>query len=131
MAWAGRRCEQAMTDHDWAARVERGAWFLAFEEDEPVGIVCSFAEPAHRGSRQLVAMWVEPAVRGSPLAGHLVEAVLALARAEGAESVFLWVADNNDRARRFYERLGFAGTGQRQPLPSNPSVGEEQMALIL
>ena len=43
----------------------------------------------------------------------------------GAGTVALWVADGNDRARRCYERLGFVPTGVRQPLPSDPAVGEE------
>lgn len=33
--------------------------------------------------------------------------------------------DGNPRARSFYERVGFSPTGQRQPLPSAPEIGEE------
>jgi ribosomal protein S18 acetylase RimI-like enzyme len=57
----------------------------------------------------------------------LVEAVCAQARRDGAVAVRLWVVDGNPRARRLYERLGFAATGRRQPLPSAPEVGEELM----
>jgi GNAT superfamily N-acetyltransferase len=77
--------------------------------------------------RHLVAMWVEPAFRGTTTATDLVEAVCRWAGERGARTVALWVADGNDRARRFYDRLGFAATGRRQPLPSNPDVGEELM----
>jgi ribosomal protein S18 acetylase RimI-like enzyme len=45
--------------------------------------------------------------------------------------VSLWVADGNDRARRFYERLGFTGTDERQPLPSDPGTTEERMERVL
>jgi hypothetical protein len=43
----------------------------------------------------------------------------------------LWVADGNTAAMRAYERAGFVPTGRRQPLPSDPAVGEEQWALAL
>jgi ribosomal protein S18 acetylase RimI-like enzyme len=42
-------------------------------------------------------------------------------------AVTLWIADGNARARRLYERLGFVSTGRRQSLPSDPSVGEEEL----
>jgi ribosomal protein S18 acetylase RimI-like enzyme len=78
-----------------------------------------------------VAMWVDPAHRGSDAATRLVEAVCRWADDDGGRVVSLWVADGNDRARRFYERLGFTGTGERQPLPSAPEVGEERFVLHL
>jgi RimJ/RimL family protein N-acetyltransferase len=37
------------------------------------------------------------------------------------------VTDNNKPARRLYERCGFTPTGERQPLPSNPALGELAM----
>jgi ribosomal protein S18 acetylase RimI-like enzyme len=127
--------EEAMPDDEWIARFERSAWFLAFDENdqngEALGLVCAFNDPAHPTGRHLVSMWVEPALRGTSIAEQLVDAVIALAREEGADHVLLWVAEDNGRARRFYERIGFVGTGERQPLPSNPSVGEERMTLPL
>ena len=35
----------------------------------------------------------------------------------------LWVTETN-KARLLYERCGFAVTAERQPLPSNPALGE-------
>ena len=77
--------------------------------------------------RHLVGMWVAPERRGSAVATQLVEAVCLAARAAGAAGVVLWVADDNTRAERFYRRLGFVETGERQPLPSNPAVGEQRL----
>ncbi len=34
------------------------------------------------------------------------------------------VTETNSRARLLYERCGFAVTAERQPLPSNPALGE-------
>ena len=61
-----------------------------------------------------MAMWVHPAIRGSGGAGNLVSAVVGWAQSEGAELVRLKVIEGNDRARHFYERMGFCPTGQRQ-----------------
>ncbi|MHB1534865.1 MAG: GNAT family N-acetyltransferase [Acidimicrobiales bacterium] len=92
-----------------------------------VGIAAGLCEDDRPLERHLVAMWVAPNHRGTLVADKLVEAVCAWAQDQDAQSVTLWVADGNARARRFYERLGFRSTGERQPLPSAPDVGEERM----
>jgi ribosomal protein S18 acetylase RimI-like enzyme len=119
--------EEAFDERDWRRRLEHGYCFLAWVDGRSVGCVAGFPEEELPGEHHLVGMWVEPARRGTPAAAELVEAVCRQACADGAGAVRLWVADGNDRARRFYERLGFARTGVRQPLPSNPSNGEELM----
>ena len=81
--------------------------------------------------RHLVGMWVAPERRGSAVAAQLVEAACRAAAAAGAVGVVLWVADDNVRAERFYRRVGFVETGERQPLPSNPAVGEQRMRRAL
>ena len=39
----------------------------------------------------------------------------------------LWVTETNAPARALYERCGFALTGERQPVPSHPSLDEVAM----
>jgi ribosomal protein S18 acetylase RimI-like enzyme len=116
--------EIAFDAGEWRSRVTRGPWWLAFDGDRPVGLVAAFPED---GDTHLVAMWVEPGARGTSAATELVETVCSHGANDGARAVRLWVADGNDRARRFYERVGFLLTGERQPLPSNPAMGEELM----
>jgi ribosomal protein S18 acetylase RimI-like enzyme len=41
--------------------------------------------------------------------------------------VHLWVTETNKHARLLYERCGFSLTAERQPLPSNPALGEVGM----
>jgi ribosomal protein S18 acetylase RimI-like enzyme len=48
-----------------------------------------------------------------------------------AASVHLWVTETNAQARALYRRRGFTLTGERQPLPSAPSLGEVAMPRIL
>jgi predicted GNAT family acetyltransferase len=76
-------------------------------------------------------MWVHPAQRGRGLAALLLDAVREWAVADGATALTLWVVDGNAAAARTYGKAGFAPTGRRQPLPSNPAVGEEQWLLGL
>ena len=118
--------EVAFDEGEWRARIGRGPWWLARVDDVPVGLVAGYRTADDDDVRHLVAMWVEPAVRGSDAAAGLVAAVCDWGLADGGRVVSLWVADGNDRARRFYERLGFEGTGHRQPLPSDPAIGEER-----
>jgi GNAT superfamily N-acetyltransferase len=123
--------EVAQSDEEWRARVESGTWFVALRGRRYVGVVAAFEDGVHGLDRHLISMWVEPAERGTSTSTALVEAVVAWARDDGARAVRLWVADGNTRARRLYERLGFVGTGHRQPLPSDPTVGEEELIRLL
>jgi ribosomal protein S18 acetylase RimI-like enzyme len=76
-------------------------------------------------------MWVRPEHRGRGAATSLVQAVASWAAADGAREVALWVADGNVAAAGLYRRAGFVPTGRRQPLPSDPAVGEEEWLLVL
>jgi ribosomal protein S18 acetylase RimI-like enzyme len=72
----------------------------------------------------LTALWVEPAARGAGLGARLIEAAADWAREQGAATVELSVTTNNDAAATLYARAGFAETGRRRPLPSDPSRTE-------
>jgi ribosomal protein S18 acetylase RimI-like enzyme len=61
----------------------------------------------------------------------LIDAVIGWARARNATSVHLWVTETNKHARMLYERCGFSLTAERQPLPSNPALGEVGMTNAL
>ena len=125
--------ELGLGEHNWRQRIESSATFLAWVDGEPVGTATGLANKAGQdhdiaGSWQLVAMWVNPQVRGTTLAGQLVEAVARHARSEGAPALTLWVTDVNARARAFYLRLGFRPTGVREPVrATEPDHTEELM----
>jgi RimJ/RimL family protein N-acetyltransferase len=123
--------EVDLDEAEWRARIGRGPWWFARADGVPGGLVAAYRTDDAPDVRHLVSMWVEPALRGSAAATALVAAVCAWAAGDGGRRVSLWCADGNDRARRFYERLRFTGTGQRQPLPSAPDVGEERLELVL
>lgn len=91
------------------------AMYLADADGELVGMAVGSREGSALHAH-LYAMWVEPAWRAHGVGSRLVQEVLAWARSWGSRWVTLGVTENNDGASRFYERLGFADTGERQPL---------------
>ena len=62
---------------------------------------------------ELSKMYVLPDQHGSGVATALMGAALAAAAESGAESVWLGVNQNNQRAQRFYTKCGFTVTGTR------------------
>jgi ribosomal protein S18 acetylase RimI-like enzyme len=60
---------------------------------------------------ELYALYVRPAWWSTGTGRALMEQVLARSAAAGYRSITLWVLRDNQRARRFYERAGFAPDG--------------------
>lgn len=128
------------TQAEWDERAASGAagsercTVLAFVSGECVGLVGGFRneEDRYHADVDLVSMWVAPEHRGNGVADALVDAILEWARDDAqADVVGLWVTRGNDRAQRFYERLGFVETGDVQPLPWDPCVDELRMVFGL
>jgi ribosomal protein S18 acetylase RimI-like enzyme len=96
----------------FAARIAAGGLFGGFVADRMQGMagfrIVDAAQLRHKGV--LGGMYVREGARGSGLAETLVRAVLAHAAAR-VEQVLLTVAADNERAIRFYERLGFVAYG--------------------
>ncbi|NBZ88546.1 GNAT family N-acetyltransferase [Rhodobacteraceae bacterium CYK-10] len=66
------------------------------------------------GEAELLTLAVDPGARRQGIGRALVAGFLAEARARGAESAFLEVAEGNAPARALYEGQGFAETGRRR-----------------
>jgi ribosomal protein S18 acetylase RimI-like enzyme len=103
--------ELARTDDDWRRWMTPGATFILFESGTARGLVAGARREDAAAVVQLMAMWVDPALRGSGAADALVSALVAWAGAEGAREVRLRVVKSNDRARRLYERHAFRTIG--------------------
>jgi len=121
--------EAPFTEQQWRARFAvRAVTFFAFAADladgEPAGLAGVYVED---GAADLVSMWVRPAARGHGVGEALVQGAADWARARDYDTLYLWVTESNMAARGLYERCGFAITGERQPLPSDPSLTEIRM----
>ena len=122
--------ELQFDDEVWRTRLERAATFFAVDDDGTfVGTVTGIGDRHEPGGREVVAMWVDPEWRGRGVGGALMDAVVEWARAEGAASIALWVADGNDAARRLYERRGFVDTGERDVIREGLGEGRLRLAL--
>jgi ribosomal protein S18 acetylase RimI-like enzyme len=144
-------CEAARGEEHWRGRSSGGGMFLAYltevsqfsasqssasqssasqasaiQAREPAGLAGGYqVDPV---TVELVSMYVRPRGRGRGVGEALVAAVVGWAAARRATSVHLWVTETNAPARALYQRCGFALTGERQPLPSDPALSEVAMA---
>jgi ribosomal protein S18 acetylase RimI-like enzyme len=123
--------EAVRPEQHWRDRAARGSNFLAYLPEvstvEPVGLAAGYLETPHIA--ELVSMWVSPQARGRNVGEALIARVAEWANAQAGVTVLhLWVTEANKPARRLYERCGFTLTGERQPLPSDPSMAEVAMS---
>lgn len=119
----------ADTDEQWRDRAAaRGpaTYLLAFADQAAVGMVGGVVSAA--GEFNLIAMWVEPAHRGSGAAAALVEAMKAHALAQGHRRVVLDVSPDNQRAAAFYLKRGFRFLPHWESLESHPHIQLQKMA---
>lgn len=118
--------EAAEPEAHWRAWLGKCAWFGGFDDEAAVALVCGW--PA-LPDWSLFSMWVAPEARGNGLAGRLAGEVRAAAEVAGARSVGLQVFEDNHRARRIYERLGYVATGVWEDIEGNGR--RERMRLVL
>jgi GNAT superfamily N-acetyltransferase len=92
-------------------------WTRALEEEEPTfvadddGRVVGFVSLR---ACELRAIYALPETWGSGAGPALMRAAVEQLREEGCAEAFLWVLEDNPRARRFYEREGWDIDGARK-----------------
>ncbi len=96
----------------YVQRLRRYALFGGFIGDELCGFVGFYPltnpKISHKGL--MWGMYVTEAARGTGLAEAMVEAVVDYAR-DKVEQILLSVIEDNERAKRFYEKMGFEPYG--------------------
>jgi ribosomal protein S18 acetylase RimI-like enzyme len=123
--------EAAFAEEHWRGRFGHDSvTFFAYlpDVDEPAGLAGVYLPD---GEAHLVSMWVRPSARGHAVGEALVGASVDWVKARDLDALTLWVTESNGAARRLYERCGFAPTGERQPLPSDPTLPEILMRRAL
>jgi GNAT superfamily N-acetyltransferase len=114
----------------WEERVaesefgEHGVVFVAVDDGRSVGMSGGFFVDGTHEVAMLWGMWVDPLARRSGLGHGLVDAAADWARDSGAGRLRLAVTDCRESkpAAALYRKLGFANTGEREPLDWNPSL---------
>ena len=112
--------ERAHGEVEWVGWIEgwsgsRNVLFVAEDGERWVGMAVG-SRAGDEPDAHLYGMWVEPSRRSSGIGASLVEQVLGWARARDVRSVIHGVTETNAGAAAFYEQLGFADTGERDPL---------------
>jgi ribosomal protein S18 acetylase RimI-like enzyme len=104
----------------WARAAEDAGnvTIVAVDDDRWVGMIVGRLLAAD--TAWLEALWVDPQARRRRLGERLIEAVADWARERGAVRLDLSVTEGNAAARALYAHAGFAPTGRRRPLPSDP-----------
>lgn len=115
------------SDAQWQERASPGGteFWLAFEGHKPIGMIGATVSGANRYN--LIAIWVEPAARGSGAAARLIEAVKSRAVERGYDRVYLDVAPENARASHLYLKQGFSFMDEWEPLESHPHITVQTM----
>jgi len=80
--------------------------------------------PSGAVAAELYAIYVQPAYWGGQAGWQLLTEIVSRAAAQRYASLSLWVLETNRHARRFYERAGFAVTGESQVLDDLGGVTE-------
>ena len=105
--------EIAFTESKWRERASSGAegkgsiCIIAVDGDQGVGIAGGITHRDDARVSQLVSMWVHADHRGTDVAARLVAQVEVWAFDRGSERIVCGVTPGNDRAARFYQRMGF------------------------
>jgi len=129
--------EASFTEEQWRGRIsDRSVTYLAYlpgrpdqpENPEPAGLAGAYVAD---GVANVVSMWVRPSARGNGVGEALIGATADWAKARDHAALVLWVTESNSPARKLYDRCGFAPTGDRQPLPSDPTLAEVRMRRLL
>jgi len=79
---------------------------------------------------EILSIAIAPGHRGRGLSRHLLLTHLGHLAGRGVRTVFLEVEENNQPARRLYERAGFGVTGRRERYYQQPG-GEQLNALLM
>ena len=124
--------ETALTHGEatWRERGARGtgpdtAAFAAIAEDGRwIGFMGGML---HEGMATLIGVYVTPDYRGDIGVADALLAAVEHWAAQRGESLRLHVHENNDRARRYYEKRGFTATGREFPYILNNDELEHEM----
>ncbi|WP_377288675.1 GNAT family N-acetyltransferase [Rhizobium sp. SG2393] len=102
-----------LSEPDWKQRLADPV-FIAFQRDEPVGIMGVLLQRAKKMAHRatIIMVYVRKALRGTDVARDILSAVVAHARQDGVRQLELTVSAENPAAIRFYTREGFMTVGR-------------------
>ncbi len=99
----------------WASNIDSQDWktLVCVDNGRIVGTssFCKSRFEQFQDWGEVISIYLLPGYIGKGYGKILMEATLSELKMQGYENVFLWVLEENIRARGFYERFGFLLTG--------------------
>ena len=84
--------------------------------------VCKFSSPDLAAWGELVSLYARPGCWGQGYGSAVMEEVLRRLQTAGYPGCFLYVLQENERARRFYEKHGFSWDGHSLEVALTPNA---------
>lgn len=113
---SGQRTDAQILEQDLAAKPEAMLLTLRDEADGPL-LGCAWLEPATEGAWYLGMLTVRPDLQDRKLGRIMLEAAENKAKALGAQRIIMTVVQIRDTLIAWYERRGYAPTGETRPFP--------------
>lgn len=104
-----------------------GSYAVLAANPDPVGFVLARLTV---GEGEILSIGVLPSERGKGTARALLSAVTQRMAPQGAEMLFLEVAETNHAARALYDGFGFVPVGRRKNYYDNPD-GTKDDAIVM
>ncbi|MET0902142.1 MAG: GNAT family N-acetyltransferase [Acidimicrobiales bacterium] len=122
----------AMWEHwlgdDW----DRGRRaFVARLTGDTIGVVLTGPDPEDPPVGHLARLYVDPGQWGRGIGRRLYVAAIDQLHRDGFTAATLWTLEANERARSWYERLGWRTTGRRKPVYEPAGIDDVQYRLEL
>jgi ribosomal protein S18 acetylase RimI-like enzyme len=112
----GQRTDPATLARDLAAQPDAMLLTLRDDPDAPI-VGCVWLEPDTDDAWYLGMLTVRPDLQAAQLGRGLLEAAEAEAQARGARRIRMTVVNVRDTLVAWYERRGYALTGETKPFP--------------
>lgn len=105
---------ESIPEGQWVTNLDDPAWktLVCIEDSMIVGTssFCGSRLQHFDGWGEVISIYLLPDHMGKGYGKRLMKSVIAELKKLGYEDVFLWVLEENERARRFYENFGFVPT---------------------
>ncbi len=98
----------------WVPNLDKQGWgnLVCIDNGKMIGTssFCKSRFEQFQGWGEIVSIYLLPDYIGKGYGKILMDAVLSELKRQGYEDVFLWVLEENVKARNFYEKYGFLPT---------------------
>lgn len=98
----------------WVQNIDNLMWktLVCIDDNRIVGTssFCNSRFEQFHGWGEVISIYLLPQYMGKGYGRILMESVISELKKQGYEKIFLWVLEENIRARHFYEQLGFSAT---------------------